>query len=75
MEEEGMMKSLKLEIEDLEERIAPGLVLTTGLNSPQGTNTVNGPAAATGGAVTAFTQVISNVPGGDIANIDVSFTC
>ena len=29
-------KSLKLEIEDLEERIAPGVVLTVGLNSPQG---------------------------------------
>ena len=72
-----MTKSLKLEIEDLEERIAPGLVLTTGLNSPDaiGVNTVNGPAAATAGAVTAFTQVVSHVPGGDIANLDVAFTC
>ena len=70
-----MTKSLKLEIEDLEERIAPGLVLTTGLNSPEGTNTVNGPAAATGGAVTAFTQVSANVPNGDIANLDVAFAC
>ena len=70
-----MTKSLKLEIEDLEERIAPGLVLTTGLNSPEGTHTVNGPAAATGGAVTAFTQVSANVPGGDIANLAVAFAC
>ena len=66
-------KSLKLEIEDLEERIAPGLVLTVGLNSPQGSNTVVGPAAATGGAVTAFTAVTD--AGVMIDNIDVSFTC
>ena len=69
-----MTKSLRLDIEDLEERIAPGLVLTVGLNSPQGSNTVNGPAAATGGAVTAFTAVSTMGPG-DIANIDVSFAC
>ena len=69
-----MTKSLKLEIEDLEERIAPGIVLTTGLNSPQGTNVVNGPAAATFGGVTAFTHVTVDGPG-DIANLDVSFTC
>ena len=70
-----MTKSLKLEIEDLEERIAPGLVLTVGLNSPEGSHTVNGPAAATDGAIKAFTQVVSHVPGGDIANLDVAFTC
>jgi len=68
-----MTKSLKLEIEDLEERIAPGLVLTVGLNSPQGSHTVDGPAAATGGAVTAFTAVTD--AGVEIDNIDVSFTC
>ena len=67
-----MTKSLKLEIEDLEERIAPGVVLTVGLNSPQGSHTVVGPDAATGGAVTAFTNVSANT---EIANIDVSFTC
>lgn len=69
-----MAKSLKLEIEDLEERIAPGLVLTVGLNSPEGSHTVVGPAAATGGAVTAFTAVSTMGPG-DIANIDVDFGC
>jgi hypothetical protein len=74
MEEEGMSKFLKLEIEDLEERIAPGLTLTVGLNSPQGTHTVVGPDAATGGAVTAFTAVSTSGPG-DIANIDVNFVC
>ncbi len=70
-----MTISLKLEIEDLEERIAPGLVLTTGLNSPDGIggNTVNGPAAATGGAVTAFTAVTG--AGVVIDNIDVTITC
>ena len=68
-----MAKSLKLEIEDLEERIAPGLVLTVGLNSPEGSHTVSGPAAATGGAVTAFTQVTD--AGVEIDNVDVSFTC
>jgi hypothetical protein len=73
MELGAMTKSLKLEIEDLEERIAPGLVLTVGLNSPQGTNTVVGPASATGGAVTAFTNVTA--AGVEIDNIDVSFVC
>ena len=73
LEEEGMAKSLKLEIEDLEERIAPGLVLTVGLNSPEGSHTVNGPAAATGGAVNAFTHVTG--AGVEIDNIDVSFVC
>ena len=52
-----------------------GLTLTTGLNSPQGTNVVAGPAPATGGAVTAFNLVVENVPGGDIANLEVSFAC
>ena len=68
-----MAKSLKLEIEDLEERIAPGVVLTVGLNSPQGSHTVVGPAAATGGAITAFTHVTQN--GVMIDNIEVSFAC
>ena len=67
-----MVKSLKLEIEELEERIAPGLVLTVGLNSPQGTHTVVGPSAATGGAVTAFTNVSAHTM---IDNIDISFVC
>ena len=68
-----MAKSLKLEIEDLEERIAPGLVLTVGLNSPEGSTSVAGPDAATGGAVTAFTNVTA--AGVEIDNVDVSFTC
>ena len=72
-EGEGMTKSLTLEIEDLEERIAPGVVLTVGLNSPQGSHTVVGPDAATGGAINAFTHVTNN--GVMIDNIDVSFTC
>ncbi len=68
-----MTKSLKLEIEDLEERIAPGVVLTVGINSPVGTHTVDGPAEATGGAITAFTAVTNN----DVVidNIEVAFTC
>ena len=70
-----MTKSLKLEIEDLEERIAPGLVLTVGLNSPEGSHTVNGPAQATGGAVIAFTAVTSPPHVVMIDNIDVAFTC
>ncbi len=45
--------------------------LEVGLNSPQGSMTVVGPAAATGGAVTAFTAVTNN--GVVIDNIDVSF--
>ncbi len=51
---------------------ADTVVLTVGINSPKGTHTVVGPAAATGGAVTAFTAVSTQGPG-DIANIDVSF--
>ena len=70
-----MAKSLKLEIEDLEERIAPGIItLTTGLLSPQGTNTVVGPAAATPGALTAITAVMTQGPG-EIANIDFALVC
>ncbi len=67
-----MTKSLKLEIEDLEERIAPGVTLTVGLLSPQGSMDVVGPAQATGGAITAFTNVSAHTT---IANIDVSFAC
>ena len=69
-----MTKSLKLEIEDLEERIAPGVTLTVGILSPQGGMDVVGPAAATGGAITAFTAISVQGPG-DIANIDVDFSC
>jgi hypothetical protein len=68
-----MTKSFRLEIEDLEERIAPGLVLTVGLNSPQGSHTVAGPDAAIGGAVAAFTNVTN--AGVVIDNIDVSIGC
>ncbi len=68
------VKSLKLEIEDLEERIAPGVpVLTVGLLSPEGTNTVVGPAAAAGGAATAFAAITG--AGVDIANVDFAFVC
>ena len=45
-----------------------GPTLTVGLNSPQGTHTVNGPDAATGGAVTAITAITA--AGVDICNID-----
>ena len=69
-----MTKSLKLEIEDLEERIAPGVTLTVGILSPQGGMDVVGPGQATDGAITAFTAISTQGPG-DIANIDVSFTC
>ncbi len=62
-------KSLKLEIEDLEERIAPGIATLTIIAA--GIDVV-GPAQATGGAVTAFTTVSANT---EIANIDVSFEC
>ena len=73
-EEERMSKFLKLEIEDLEERIAPSVpVLTTGILSPQGTNTVVGPAAAAGGAATAFANITG--AGVDIANVDFAFVC
>ncbi len=64
-----MTKSLKLEIEDLEERIAPGVSLIIAAAGI----TVDGPAAATGGAVTAFTAVTD--AGVEIDNIDVSFEC
>ncbi len=68
-------KSLKLEIEDLEERIAPGVpVLTVGILSPQGTHTVVGPAAAAGGAATAFNAIMTQGPG-NIANVDFAFVC
>ena len=42
---------------------AVSVQLTTGLNSPQGTNTVQAPDAATPGAINAATQVISKGPG------------
>ena len=64
-----MEKSLKLEIEDLEERIAPGVAVLTIVAA--GIDVV-GPAEATGGAVTAFTNVSANTT---IDNIDVSFVC
>ncbi len=66
--------SLRLEIEDLEERIAPGVTLTTGLiNDAAPDHTVVGPDAATGGAVTAFTAVTG--AGVEIDNIEVSLVC
>ena len=64
-----MTKSLKLEIEDLEERIAPGIATLTIIAA--GIDVV-GPAQATGGAVTAFTNVSAHT---EIANIDVSIEC
>ena len=67
-------KFLKLEIEDLEERIAPSLpVLITGILSPQGTHTVVGPAQAVGGAVTAFAAVTG--AGVELANVDFALVC
>ena len=51
---------------------ADGPVLTVAILSPQGTHTVQGPDEATGGAVTAFTQVTNAGPG-EIANVDVAF--
>ena len=73
--ERNEVTSLKLEIEDLEERIAPSIItLTVGLNSPQGTHTVVGPAAATPGALTAITAIMTQGPG-DIANIDFVVVC
>ena len=71
MEEAGMTKSLKLEIEDLEERIAPGVTLTVGIISAAGPMDVVGPAAATGGAVIAFTNITG--AGVEIANVDANF--
>ncbi len=72
--ERNEVTSLKLEIEDLEERIAPGLTLTVGQIhfGEAGATVVEGPAAATGGAVTAFTNVSAHTT---IDNIDVSFAC
>ncbi len=69
-----MTKSLKLEIEDLEERIAPTVTLTVALLSPHfvAGMDVEGPAAATGGAVTAFTNVSAHTTS---ANIDVLIEC
>ncbi len=66
-----MSKSLKLEIEDLEERIAPGVTLTVGIISAAGPMDVVGPAAATGGAVTAFTAITN--AGVVIDNVDATF--
>ena len=72
--ERNEVTSLKLEIEDLEERIAPGIVtLTVGLNSPQGSHTVVGPAAATDGAVNAFAHITG--AGVEIANIEFALAC
>ena len=50
------------------------VTLTVGILSPQGTHTVVGPAQATGGAITAFTAISTMGPG-EIANIDIGFTC
>ena len=61
------VKSLKLEIEDLEERIAPGITTLTIIAA--GIDVV-GPAQATGGAITAFTAVTG--AGVEIDNIDVT---
>jgi hypothetical protein len=67
---------LKLGIEDLEERIAPGVpVLTTGLiNDAAPDHTVVGPAAAAGGAATAVGHIVADGPG-EIANLDFAFVC
>lgn len=51
---------------------ADHVVLTVGILSPEGTTTVVGPAEATGGAVTAFTNIQTQGPG-ELANVDVSF--
>ncbi len=69
------MKSLKLEIEDLEERIAPGVTLTVGIISAAGPMVVDGPAQATGGAVTAFTAITGDPNPITIANVDANFIC
>jgi hypothetical protein len=47
---------------------AGAVTLVTGNNSPQGTNAVVVPSAATPGAINAFTQVITKGPG-DISNL------
>ncbi len=52
-----------------------GVVLTVGLNSPQGSHTVVGPAAATGGAVTAFTAITGEPQPVVIENVDIEFAC
>ncbi len=70
-----MAKTLKLEIEDLEERIAPGVTLTVGIISAAGPMDVVAPTAATGGAVTAFTAITGEPNPITIANIDVAFAC
>ena len=64
-----MTKSLQLEIEDLEERIAPGIA---SLHIIAADIDVVGPAQATGGVVTAFTAVTANTT---IENLDVSIVC
>ncbi len=69
MEKEAMTKSLKLEIEDLEERIAPGIATLTIIEA--GIDVV-GPAEATFGAGTAFGNVSANT---EIANLDVAIEC
>ena len=75
MESRNEVTSLKLEIEDLEDRIAPGvIILTTGVLSPQGTNTVVGPSAATPGALTAINAIMTQGPG-SIANVDFALVC
>jgi hypothetical protein len=68
-------ESIQLAIEDLEERIAPGVpVLTTGLiNDAAPDNTVVGPAAAAGGAATAVTAIVG--AGVEIDNLDIAFVC
>ncbi len=68
-------KFLELKIEDLEERIAPGVTLTVGIISAAGEMTVVGPAQATGGAVTAFTAITGEPNPVTIANVDANFDC
>ena len=46
--------------------------LEVGILSPEGSHTVVGPAEATGGAVTAFTQIVTQGPG-SLENVDASF--
>ena len=48
-----------------------GPTLTVGILSPEGTTVVVGPDAATGGAVTAFTEITG--AGVVIENVDVAF--
>ena len=50
--------------------VSAGPNLEVGLNSPQGSHTVNGPDAACGGALTGFSAVTG--AGVEIDNIDVS---